>query len=251
MRRYLTATALSLLGGCIAVDERPAPYEDLRGEMQGVRNEVAAASEAVAELASLVKDRDASFSLRLQAIEHEMAQPIHVPTPICEAPEPVIVPAPQVCEAAPAPGVIESEEKLTVGQLERIRIEPQGAVLTARIDTGANSNSLSAENMVYFERDGDDWVRFEVRTDDGQVNTLEREVQRHVRVIQQSDPEGSRRPMVYLRVRLGNVLGNFEFNLTDRSHLKHPVILGREFLADLMVVDVGQEFLQPLPDPGF
>ena len=123
-------------------------------------------------------------------------------------------------------------------------------MLTARIDTGANSNSLSAEDLVYFERDGDDWVRFNVRTDDGQVTTMEREVQRHVRVIQQSDPQGSRRPMVFLRVRLGNVLGNFEFNLTDRSHLRHPVILGREFLADLMLVDVGQEFLQPLPDPG-
>ena len=250
MRGYLAATALSLLSGCVAVEEQLAPYEDLRGEMRGVRNDVAATSDAVAKLTSVVRDRDASFNLRLEAIEHEMARPIEVPTPICTAPEPVIVQAPQVCEAPPAPAVIESEDKITVGQLERIRIEPQGAVLTARIDTGANSNSLSAENLVYFERDGDDWVRFEVRTDDGQVNTLEREVQRHVRVIQQSDPEGSRRPMVYLRVRLGNVLGNFEFNLTDRSHLKHPVILGREFLADLMLVDVGQEFLQPLPDPG-
>ena len=246
----MAATALSLLSGCIALEGPPAPYEDLHGEMLGLRNDVVAASDTVAELASLVKDRDASFSLRLEAIEHEMARPLQVPAPICEAPEPVIIPAPQVCEALPAPAVIESEEKITVGQLERIRIEPQGAVLTARIDTGANSNSLSAENLVYFERDGDDWVRFEIRTNDGQVNTLEREVQRHVRVIQQSDPEGSRRPMVYLRVRLGNVLGNFEFNLTDRSHLKHPVILGREFLADLMLVDVGQEFLQPLPDPG-
>ena len=250
MRVYLAATALPLLSGCIAMDERPTPYDDLRSEVTGVRSEVAAASDAVAELASLVKDRDANLSLRLEAIEHEMAQPIHVPTPICEAPEPIVVQTPQVCEAPLAPAVVESEEKITVGQLERIRIEPQGAVLTARIDTGANSNSLSAENLVYFERDGEDWVRFEVRTDDGQVNTLEREVQRHVRVIQQSDPEGSRRPMVYLRVRLGNVLGNFEFNLTDRSHLKHPVILGREFLADLMLVDVGQEFLVPLPVPG-
>lgn len=250
MRGYLAATALSLLSGCIAVEERPAPYEDLRSDLHGVRNEMAAASQAVAELADVVKDRDARISLRLEAIEHEMAQPIHVPTPICEAPEPVIVQAPEACEAPLAPTIVESEEKITVGQLERIRIEPQGAVLTARIDTGANSNSLSAENLVYFERDGEDWVRFEVHTDDGQVNTLEREVQRHVRVIQQSDPEGSRRPMVYLRVRLGNVLGNFEFNLTDRSHLKHPVILGREFLADLMLVDVGQEFLVPLPVPG-
>ena len=251
MRGYLAATALSMLGGCIAVEERQAPFEDLRAEMRGLRAEVATTSDSIAELAGLVKERDADFSLRLEAIAHEMAQPIHLPTPVCEAPEPVIVPAPQVCETPLASAVVDSEEKITVGQLERIRIEPQGAVLTARIDTGANSNSLSAENLVYFQRDGDDWVRFDVRTDDGLLNTLEREVQRHIRVIQQSDPEGTRRPMIYLRVRLGNVLGNFEFNLTDRSHLKHPAILGREFLADLMLVDVGQEFLQPLPGPGF
>ena len=250
MRGYSAATALLLLGGCIGVEERPAPYEDLHGELRGVRDEMAAASDAVAALSSLVKDRDAKVNLRLEAIEHGMSRPIHVPTPICEAPEPVIVQAPQACEAPLAATVVENEDKITIGQLERIRIEPQGVVLTARIDTGAKYNSLSAEKLVYFERDGDDWVRFEVRTENGVVNTMEREVQRHVRVIQQSDPEGSRRPMVYLRVRLGNMLGNFEFNLTDRSHLKHPAILGREFLADLMLVDVGQEFLHPLPDPG-
>lgn len=250
MRVYAAASALSLLGGCMAVEDRLAPYEDLRGEVRGLRAEVTAASDAIAHLASLVKDRDADFSLRLEGIEHEMARPIHVPTPICEAPEPVIVPAPQACDAPVAPALVESEEKLRVGGLERIRIEPPGAVLTARIDTGAKYSSLSAENLVYFERDGDDWVRFGIRADDGRVKTLERQVQRHVRVIQQSDPEGSRRPMVYLRLRLGEVLGNFEFNLTDRSHLRYPVILGRQFLADLILVDVGQEFLQPLPAPG-
>ncbi len=251
MKGCFAATIPLLLGGCIAVDEQPARYEELRSAMQGVRDDVAAASSAVAALAGLVKDRDASFSLRLEAIEHEMAKPVQVPAPICKAPEPVVAQSPRACEASFAATVVESEEKITVGQLERIRIEPQGVVLTARIDTGANSNSLSAEDLVHFERDGEDWVRFNVRTDDGEVNAMEREVQRHVRVIQQSDPEGSRRPMVFLRVRLGSVLGNFEFNLTDRSHLKHPVILGREFLADLMLVDVGQEFLQPLPDRGF
>ena len=51
MRGYLAATALSLLSGCVAVEERPAPYEDLRSDLHGVRNEMAAASQAVAQLA--------------------------------------------------------------------------------------------------------------------------------------------------------------------------------------------------------
>ena len=116
MRGHFAATIALLLGGCVAVDEQPARYEELHREVQGVRNDVATASDAVAALSGLVRDRDASFSLRLEAIEHEMAKPIQVPTPICKAPEPVVLQAPQACEAPSATTVVESEEKITVGQ---------------------------------------------------------------------------------------------------------------------------------------
>jgi hypothetical protein len=70
-------------------------------------------------------------------------------------------------------------------------------------------------------------------------------VVRHARVIQQADPKGSRRPVVEMRVRLGELQDTFEFTLADRSHLENEMILGRNFLADVTLVDVGRRFIQP------
>ncbi|MEE3208742.1 MAG: RimK/LysX family protein, partial [Pseudomonadota bacterium] len=36
-----------------------------------------------------------------------------------------------------------------------------------------------------------------------------------------------------------------EFTLADRSRMSYPVLLGRSFLKDVAVVDVGQEFIHP------
>jgi hypothetical protein len=39
-----------------------------------------------------------------------------------------------------------------------------------------------------------------------------------------------------------------EFTLTDRSHLAHQVLVGRNVLRDVMLVDVGKEFATELHD---
>jgi hypothetical protein len=35
-----------------------------------------------------------------------------------------------------------------------------------------------------------------------------------------------------------------EFTLADRSGMVYPVLLGREFLQDMTLIDVGKKFLQ-------
>ncbi len=148
--------------------------------------------------------------------------------------------------------VIVSNDKMLVGELEYLFIDPPGVTAVARIDTGATSSSLHAENLVPFERDGEDWVRFDMMIGETESVTVERKILRHVRVVQQADPEGSRRPVVAMRVRLGEIQDTFEFTLADRSHLENELILGRNFLADVTLVDVGRQFIQPRyspPDP--
>jgi hypothetical protein len=155
------------------------------------------------------------------------------------------------CQANQVQRVFVSGDKMVLGELETVWIDPPGLSLNARIDTGATTNSLNAEDMVEFERDGDDWVRFHVRdTDTKDLIEIEREVVRYVRVFQQADPEGTRRPVVSLRLYLGDVRDPFEFTLADRSHLNYQILLGRSFLTDIALVDVGRQFIQPRYRPN-
>jgi len=55
---------------------------------------------------------------------------------------------------------------------------------------------------------------------------------------------------VNLRIRLGDVQDTFEFTLADRSHLDYQIILGRNFLTDMALIDVGKKFIQPQYQPG-
>lgn len=117
-----------------------------------------------------------------------------------------------------------NDDRMIVGELERVLAEPPGFVTTARVDTGAQSSSLHAENITEFQRDGDDWVRFDVVNEDSTV-TIERPVEKYVRVFQQSDKDGTRRAMVKMRILIGNVRDTFVFTLANRSHLGHNMIL--------------------------
>jgi len=55
--------------------------------------------------------------------------------------------------------------------------------------------------------------------------------------------------VVELRLYLGNVKDTFEFTLADRSHLEQGMILGRNFLTDIALVDVSRKFVQPRYKP--
>jgi hypothetical protein len=171
-----------------------------------------------------------------------------------------VVEKPACAAVAPAAPVTTTEtrrvavhdDKMVVGQLERIWVSPPAALITARVDTGASSNSMHAEDLAIFERDGEKWARFKVHggKDDKEVFEIERKVERYVRVVQQADRKGSRRPVVRLQVALGEIQGTFDFTLADRSHLANEVLLGRNFLTDVTMVDVGRRYVQTAFDPS-
>jgi hypothetical protein len=118
--------------------------------------------------------------------------------------------------------------------------------LKARVDTGALSSSLSATELQPFERDGENCIRFRVPDEDhpdgGAV--YETPLVRHVRIRQASAGEMERRPVVKLKVRVGELSDETEFTLTNRQNMLYPVLLGRNFLRDVAIVDVAQKFVQ-------
>lgn len=139
--------------------------------------------------------------------------------------------------------------KQLIGAVEKVSFPQLNVVTDARIDTGAKTSSLDARNVEPFERDGKEWVRFEIPVrETGNNLQVEQRVVRWVRINQSTTSETERRPTIRLQVVLGGVTQEAEFNLANRNDLGYTLLIGRNILKDLMIVDVSQEHLTELPN---
>lgn len=199
-----------------------------------------------AQLSALARQQQASTETLLTAIS-EQAQYLVCP-PIPKQPE---------CKAQTGETGTSSEGssdrlkgKVIVGELEKFYLADPGLVYDARIDSGAETSSLDARNITRFERDGNNWVRFDVpRPESGEFITLEREISRRVKILQSSTDDAERRVVVELQFMIGDHHQQAEFTLANREHLSHPVLVGRNILRDVMLIDVGKEYATELPSP--
>ena len=102
-----------------------------------------------------------------------------------------------------------------------------------------------SHNIILFERDGKQWVRFDVFTlgKEAPAQTFESKVERFVRIKQDLDEKTDRRPVIHAHLKIGQYSAETDLNLVDRSHLDFPLLLGRKFMQDIAVVDVGQSYV--------
>ena len=129
----------------------------------------------------------------------------------------------------------------TFGWVEWVRVEPGSTRVKAKLDTGATTSSIDARHQEVFERDGKRWVRFTIEDRDGREVPLERRIERFVK-IRRPDDEFDRRPVVTLDLCLGGSRRSVEVSLADRKGFVYPVLLGRNFLKHVAVVDSAQTF---------
>ncbi len=174
--------------------------------------------------------------------EPAIVAPVQCPEPepvICECPEPE-----KVVVAAPAPACKETKRDIAVlGSVERVEVDETGLIVKARVDTGAKTSSLSARDLVDFERDGKSWVRFQFDPgENAPAVTIEKPVERRVR-IKQHDDDSQRRYVVEVRLRVGEIEDIVEVTLSDRSGFEHPILIGRNFLTDNALVDVARQYI--------
>ncbi|GIU35341.1 ATP-dependent zinc protease [Shewanella schlegeliana] len=155
--------------------------------------------------------------------------------------EAAVVPVVTPVQCPPSP----IGDKFILGAIENVYVEEVKASFNTRIDTGAESSSLDARNIILFERDGSQWVRFDVFTqgDKQPAKTFESKVERFVRIKQDADDKSDRRPVIHAHLEIGPYKAETDLNLSDRSHLEYPLLLGRKFMQDIAVVDVGQTYI--------
>jgi len=132
-------------------------------------------------------------------------------------------------------------EQLIIGAVEEIQLPDYEINLKARIDTGATTTSINAQNIKKFERDGKKWVKFEIHNEKGKLAALEKPVFRTVN-IKRHGSESQSRYVVKIKLKLGTIDMVSEVTLADRSKFTYPLLIGRSFLTDMAIVDVSKEF---------
>lgn len=145
-------------------------------------------------------------------------------------------------EASAQGSATKLDSKTVLGAIEKVHLDPPGLEFSARIDTGAQTSSLNALNIVEFERDGKPFVKFNlIHPQSGEKIELTRRLRGYVRVKEFGDREALRRPVVKLRIQLADIDEQINFTLENRSRFKYQVLIGRNLLQDLAVVDVSKK----------
>ncbi|ENM5787867.1 ATP-dependent zinc protease [Vibrio metoecus] len=137
-----------------------------------------------------------------------------------------------------------SDGKIVLGDKEWVYLPGLKESFKARIDTGATTSSISAVDIVTFERSGQDWVKFRIEHDNVRSEEISLPVERWVRIRQSSAEKPQRRAVVMAWIQIGDLKEYTEFTLTDRTHLTYPLLLGRSFFKDVAVVDVSRHYIQ-------
>jgi len=151
------------------------------------------------------------------------------------------------CETAKAckPITIYKEyKKLILGEVEEVYLSAYNISLEARIDTGAQTSSIHAKNIVSFERDGKKWVRFTILDNDKKEIELKKPVVKTIKV-KRHGQYAQDRFVVHMRMNISNLSHYIEVSLNNREDYKYLVLIGRNFLRGNAIVDVSLKHTHP------
>lgn len=246
----MTLLSLLSLGGCVNMEKTPVvpalTLAELRSELsqseQRLHTSMEQQQKQYVQQQQLLVQLNTDVTNMKESVKQVGRKLATLPA---AAPKPIVIPT----EKCPTPNQGHTlDGKLMVGEAEWIWVDAANEAFQARVDTGATTSSISAQEITIFERNGKNWVRFFLSQQDSEDKIqIEAPLVRHVRVRQASADDLDRRPVVRLTVRIGDMTEKAEFTLKDRSDMTFPVLLGREFLKDIAVVDVAREYIQPKP----
>lgn len=141
--------------------------------------------------------------------------------------------------------------KIIYGYVEKATLVDKGMVLSAKLDTGAKSASLSAENIRETVRDGKAYLNFTVL---GKKSTMEftSEYLGKVKIKAREGENSSsknintplKRPVVLMSIQIGGKIRKIPVNLTNRKRFNYPLLLGRDaIIAFDGLIDPSHAFL--------
>jgi len=132
-----------------------------------------------------------------------------------------------------------------IGWREYIDLPELGIIgLPAKIDTGARTSAMHAENQEMFERDGEQWVSFWfARPGHSKPERFEARVVDR-RKIRNTGGDQELRIVIRTVLILGSHKWGIDVSLADRNKMEFDIILGRTAIkGKRVVVSPGRSFL--------
>lgn len=125
-----------------------------------------------------------------------------------------------------------AEDKIIYGYVEKAELVEKKLLVSAKLDTGAKSASLSAINIQPIEVNGKSYLKFTVPSKQGNVDFQAEYLGKvKIKVRAGENALGSaplKRPVVLMRIKLGNLERDIPVNLTNRKRFIYPLLLGRD-----------------------
>lgn len=121
--------------------------------------------------------------------------------------------------------------------------------IKVKIDTGARTSSLHALHVETFQRDGAEWVRFQVHPMQRDAKTTihaEAELLEY-RHVTSSTGHAALRPVVMTTARLLGELWQIEVTLAGRDAMGFRMLLGREAVRGRFLIDAGRSYFGGRP----
>ncbi len=132
--------------------------------------------------------------------------------------------------------------KSVYGYLEPVTLIAQQVTLTAKLDTGAETASISAKNILLYEIDGQEYANFTISHPElEQPVHYNLPIVRHAKIKKRAGEHTQEnrhhsRPVVNMLIHFDGKPHHIMVNLIDRSHFSTPMLLGRKALKKLNAV---------------
>lgn len=137
-------------------------------------------------------------------------------------------------------------EKITIGWQEWGKLPKLDILgIKIKVDTGAQTSSLHAENIKQFKKNGVDYVSFEVhpiQKDKKTVVHCEAELI-DLKLVKSSSGCKQYRPVITTTLQIGLHHYKIALNLTKRDHMGYRMLLGREAMEGRMLIDPESSFV--------
>jgi hypothetical protein len=117
--------------------------------------------------------------------------------------------------------------------------------IKAKIDTGARTSALHAQNIKIITRKNKKWVKFDIFPDqfDHKMTVSCQAELIEKRNVKSSIGVQTSRPLINLMITLGNLTFPIEVTLINRSDMGHRMLIGRQALNKNYLIDPSRSFL--------